>query len=180
MPDAAVIWLQTGYQRFAELGPEGLKVEPLAKNAGISKSSFYHHFADIACFEEDLCRLHLQQCRLIGEKEKQCCSIQPDLVNVLLQHKTDLLFNRQLRVHRHKALYKTTLQKADALTGEHFVKLWIAELNLPYSMLQLQGMFELALENFYLQLTPDNLTANWLKSYFEKLAQVLKNLRLSH
>lgn len=179
MPEAADIWLQAGYKRFAELGPEGLKVEPLAKKAGISKSSFYHHFADTAGFLETLCQLHLQQCHLIAEKEQRCTTINPDLIRVLIDHKTDLLFNRQLRVQRQNPLFNATLQKADALTGTYFVRLWINELNLPYSVQQLQGMFELALENFYLQLTPHQLTTDWLKAYFDNLAQVLKNLRLT-
>jgi len=177
MPEAEDVWLQAGYQRFAELGPEGLKVEPLAKKAGVSKSSFYHHFADTTGFVEALCNLHLRQCHLIADKERNCKTINPDLIAVLISHKTDLFFNRQLRVLRKNPLFKATLQKADALTAEYFVKLWINELNLPYSVQQLQGMFELALENFYLQLTPDNLTEAWLKAYFDSLAQVLKNLR---
>ncbi|MFZ4399682.1 MAG: TetR/AcrR family transcriptional regulator, partial [Bacteroidales bacterium] len=41
------IWIIKGYETFAFFGENGLKVEQLAKSVGISKSSFYHHFADL-------------------------------------------------------------------------------------------------------------------------------------
>ena len=33
-------WIMAGYTTFAERGPEALKVEQLARQVGISKSSF--------------------------------------------------------------------------------------------------------------------------------------------
>jgi AcrR family transcriptional regulator len=41
------IWIEKGYEVFALHGASGLKVEALSKSLDISKSSFYHHFADI-------------------------------------------------------------------------------------------------------------------------------------
>ncbi len=45
------IWIKTGYEIFALSGENGLKIEVLAKKVGISKSSFYHHFADLEIFQ---------------------------------------------------------------------------------------------------------------------------------
>jgi AcrR family transcriptional regulator len=44
-------WIQAGYALFAEQGPSALKIEVLAKMVGISKSSFYHYFADLEVFD---------------------------------------------------------------------------------------------------------------------------------
>jgi AcrR family transcriptional regulator len=56
-------WLFAGYELFAEKGPEGLKIEVLAQKVGISKSSFYHHFADLELFTDFLLKYYLDQAK---------------------------------------------------------------------------------------------------------------------
>jgi AcrR family transcriptional regulator len=104
-PDPTASWLQAGYELFAAGGPAGLKIEVLAKQVGISKSSFYHHFADLEIFRDLLLAYHVRQAHRLAEKEAACACINPALITVLVAHKTDLLFQRQLRVHRHNHLY---------------------------------------------------------------------------
>ncbi len=48
-------------------------------------------------FVEELLNYHLEQSKIIAEKEKLAQTIQPELIEILVEHKTDLLFNRQLR-----------------------------------------------------------------------------------
>jgi AcrR family transcriptional regulator len=43
-------WLDQGLKTLAERGFTGLKAEPLAKALGVSRGSFYWHFADIGAF----------------------------------------------------------------------------------------------------------------------------------
>ena len=43
-------WLDQGLRTLAERGFTALKVEPLAKAMGVSRGSFYWHFADIGAF----------------------------------------------------------------------------------------------------------------------------------
>ena len=45
-------WIIKGYELFANKGSLGLKVEVISKAVNKSKSSFYHHFADIEVFLE--------------------------------------------------------------------------------------------------------------------------------
>lgn len=71
------IWIKTGYEIFALSGENGLKVEALAKKVGISKSSFYHHFADLEIFREYLLKFHLYQAQVMAEKEKNAKNIDP-------------------------------------------------------------------------------------------------------
>jgi len=47
MTDSKEIWVKTGYKIFALNGQGEIKIERLAKIVGKSKSSFYHHFADL-------------------------------------------------------------------------------------------------------------------------------------
>ena len=47
---SATDWLDQGLKTLAESGFTALKAEPLAKAMGVSRGSFYWHFADLAAF----------------------------------------------------------------------------------------------------------------------------------
>ena len=170
-----IIWILKGYEMFAVKGESSIKVERLAKEVGISKSSFYHYFADLEIFIESLLAYHLEQSRKIAAKENAAVSIDPELIQILEEHKVDLLFNRQLRIHQNKPKYFDTLIRSNEILGDEFVHLWVRELNLKLDFRQLQGLFELALENFYLQISYENLQYNWLSNYFKNLKRIAAN-----
>lgn len=169
------VWILAGYTNFALSGENGLKIEKLAKITGISKSSFYHHFADTELFLDQLFAFHLFQCRIIADKEKTVKKINPELINILTEHKTDLLFNRHLRFNQERENYKTVLDKSNQIIGTDFVRIWAEDLRLTLNQKQMEGLFELALENFFLRINNENITAPWLSSYFENLAKIAKN-----
>lgn len=173
------IWIKTGYEIFALNGENSLKIESLAKKVGISKSSFYHHFADMEVFIELLMNYHLQQSEIIACKEKAVKTIDPELINILIEHKTDLLFNRHLRFNHQNKIYKLTLDKSNRIIGSEFVKLWAADTKLNLNHKQLEGLFELALENFFLLINSENLNSKWLSDYFINLKRIAMNFELS-
>ncbi|MCX6303527.1 MAG: TetR/AcrR family transcriptional regulator [Bacteroidetes bacterium] len=175
MIDSNDIWIKTGYEIFAQFGVSGLIIESLARKVGISKSSFYHHFADLELFMEELLHYHIQQSYVIADKEKNAKKINPDLISILVEHKIDLLFNRQLRINRERKLFYETLNRSNQIAGNAFVMVWIKDLNLQLSQKQLEGIFELALENFYLQINLNNLNHLWLSEYFANLKRVICN-----
>lgn len=177
MINSKEIWIEVGYVTFAHAGKDGLKIEKLAQKVGISKSSFYHHFADIEIFVDYLLQYHIKQSYIIADKEQNAKNIEPELIDVLVQHKTDLLFNRQLRVNREIKAYSDILTLSNQIVGNAFVMLWVKELKLSMTQKQLAGIFELALDNFYLQITKDNLNVNWLSQYFEKIKQIIISFR---
>ncbi|WP_119839366.1 TetR/AcrR family transcriptional regulator [Pseudooceanicola algae] len=47
-------WLNAGLQALAVAGPEALKAEPLARELGTTKGSFYWHFADVPAYRKAL------------------------------------------------------------------------------------------------------------------------------
>lgn len=49
-----VDWLQQGLRTLAAEGVSALKVGPMAARLGVSRGSFYWHFADIEAFRSDL------------------------------------------------------------------------------------------------------------------------------
>lgn len=166
-------WIDQGYEVFACQGLEALKIERLAALTGVSKSSFYHHFADLEIFCDCLFDKHLQQSAILAEKERQAAHIDPDLIDILLEHKTDLLFNRQLRFNKQIKVFDDTLQKSNAIVGNDFVQVWARDLSLQLNARQLQAIFALALENFYLQINEKSLTRAWLSEYFKALKSTI-------
>lgn len=166
------IWIIKGYETFALFGENGLVIEQLAKDVEVSKSSFYHYFADIEIFVENLLSHHLEKSKVMAEKEKLAKTINPELINILIEHKTDLLFNRQLRINADKLKYKNTLLKSNYIIGKDFINLWLTDTKINLTVVQAEGLFELALENFFLQINPENIKKNWLESYFENLKRI--------
>jgi AcrR family transcriptional regulator len=168
-------WIAVGYEVFALRGLPGLKVEALAAKVGISKSSFYHHFADVPVFVEALLKTHLEQAARIAASERAARSIDPDLINILVAHKTDLLFNRQLRIHQDNPVFRDTLQKANQIIGTDFIALWSAHTQAQLTPRQWEGLFSLALENFFLQINSENLNRAWLTDYFRRLSAIVRS-----
>ena len=52
MTDTKLPWILCGYDIFSKEGSNGLKIEVIARRVNKSKSSFYHHFADLDLFIE--------------------------------------------------------------------------------------------------------------------------------
>lgn len=169
------IWINAGYETFALHGHGNLKVESLARQVGISKSSFYHHFVDMDCFVDDLLQHHLKQSAIIAKKERAAINIDPELLTVLLEHKTDILFNRQLRIHLNEKSFESVLLQSNRIVGDAFKTVWIKDLNLPLTKNQIDSVFDLALDNFFLQVNADNLHYNWLSQYFANLKKAAGN-----
>ena len=169
-------WLQQGYSTFALDGPEALKVERLARAVGKSKSSFYHHFADLEGFQEYLLQFHLDQAWLLAKKEAACQSAN-DLIDVLLDHKTDLLFNRQLRVHRSHPAFERCFEATAELTTSAILPLWKKMIGLEGQSYLAGLVLQLSLENFYIQLTPETLARSWLIAYFEGLQHLVRSFK---
>lgn len=165
-------WIAIAYEQFALQGWKGMNIDGLSQLVGVSKSSFYHHFADMEILMALLLEHHLVQAKILSQKESLAKSIEPELLNILCEHRIDLLFSRQLRIHRDNAVFANTISKTDQLVGDAIFLLWVRELNPKLGKNQLQSIFELALENFFLQMTPENFSMAWLSSYFANLKKL--------
>ncbi|NBL64078.1 TetR/AcrR family transcriptional regulator [Flavobacterium sp. NST-5] len=170
------IWIKKGYEIFANFGKNGLKIEPLAISVGKSKSSFYHHFADLELFMDFLLNYHIQQSQIIANKEKNAQNIDPELIHILVEHKIDLLFNRQLRINQNIPSYAVILEQSNKIIGNAFVNTWVKDLDLQLTEKQIDGIFSLALENFFLQINIETLNYNWLSNYFKNLKTIAHNI----
>jgi len=172
MKEAEKIWLETGYKCFAYNGPNGLRIEKLAKEVGKNKSSFYHFFADLEVFTERLLTFHLSQAKAISKMESIAKS-EEELISIILEHKVDLLFNRQLRIYRNRPEFKEYLDHIIQFSVHGLLPVWKNIISLSENGALAQMVLHLSLENFYLQITDETLNESWLKAYFANIRQMV-------
>lgn len=172
-------WILVGYELFAKEGPQGLKVEVIARKVGKSKSSFYHHFADIEVFTEFLLNYHVEVAKVIGERERLCKNVVPELLLLLLEIKQDLLFNRQLRIHRSTPAFKACFERVSREMGDAIVGIWAEMLGIPAQESLAGLVLGLTIENFYLQITEETLTYEWLLNYTNEIRFMVQGFKNS-
>jgi AcrR family transcriptional regulator len=168
-------WLNHGYQLFGQEGPNGLKIERISREIGVNKSSFYHHFADLDLFTEELLHLHEQKGQLIVQRFMQCQRIDPDLIHLLIEIKADVLFQRQLRIHRHRSDFARCIEIVHAPIEEGLLMIWCEALELNNHERLGNMLLKLTVENFYLRLTEENLNERWLRAYINELKDMVQH-----
>lgn len=173
--NSKAIWITTGYEIFALNGQSALKIQPLAKKVGKSKSSFYHHFADLELFIDNLLHHHIEKSKIIALKEQNATRLDPDVIDIFLEHKIDLLFNRQLRISQNVKPFALTLDQSNKIVGNSFVNVLAIDLGFQLSQQQIEGIFTLALENFFLQINVETLNREWLSNYFKNIKKIAKS-----
>lgn len=169
-------WIEEGYRSFAYEGPHGLKVERLAKKVSKNKSSFYHHFADLEIFTSVLLKQHLAQAEIIAEKEANCQSLE-ELIAVLVDHKVDILFNRQLRIHRENTEFERCFTTTNTITIPAFLGIWSQIIDLQDNSYLADLVLRFSMENFFLQITDETLEPEWLRNYFDELQKVIRGIK---
>ena len=171
------IWIEVGYEIFSREGMNGLKIESMARAVGISKSSFYHHFADIIIFRDYLLRYHTKRAKIIAAEENQCANIDPELITVLVNAKIDLLFNKQLRINRKIPEYQACLKESTKYIGDSFIRVWAKDLGLGNKIQLASDFLELSTENFFIQLNEDTINSDWLSNYFQNLKNLVSSFQ---
>jgi len=167
-------WILAAYKIFSEEGPSGLKVEVLSRIVGKNKSSFYHHFADLEVFIEILLDYHLDRAAIIAKQESECKNVVPELLLLILEVKQDLLFNRQLRIHRDNLKFRKCFEQSSNMVAEAIIDIWSEMLGLAGNSQLALMVLKLSLENFYLQITPESLNYDWLLNYMKELQNMVK------
>lgn len=174
--DKELIWINEGYRTFANEGPTGLKIERMAKAVQKNKSSFYHYFASLEVFTQRLLEQHLKVVHEIARKEAKARTEQ-ELIVIFLDHKTDFLFNRQLRVYREVKGFEECILKTNDIAIPAILPIWQTIIGLDQHHYLAQVVFMLSLENFFLQITDETLSEPWLVDYFKTIRQMVNGFK---
>jgi AcrR family transcriptional regulator len=171
------VWLKQGYNLFAEKGMNGLKVEELARRVGKSKSSFYHHFSDVESFISLLLKMHTQQAFALAENLPYLNTENGELFQLLPVYREDILFHRQLRIHRQVPEYQHCIGEIMTILETPFVEVLSRMLHLPDSKSTLRLLFVFCVDHFLLRLSNLDIQAECLQQYYQEVAYLVKKLR---
>ena len=171
-------WLEVGYRDFALDGPDKLSVNQMAKKIGASRSSFYHHFAEVDLFVDELLSYHWNMCQKYNEVGRNSCkSLIPDLYKILAQYPIPLQFSRQLFLNRHIPRYDYVFRKSYETSAHIFVlELFADQLGLQLPESDLNYLFLTLGEAWYSRLNPQDLSADTLQGHAEDILQNLMTL----
>jgi len=170
------IWIEAGYKSFAMEGSQNVGIEKLARAVDKNKSSFYHFFADLDVFTSRLLEKHLSQARIMSHKEAKAQN-EAELIDILLKHKLDLLFNRQLRIHRENEAFQDCFAKTNEISIPGFVPIWRKIIGLPENAQLAELVLIFSMENFFLQITEETLSKVWLSSYFKNIKSMVEQFQ---
>jgi hypothetical protein len=95
----------------------------------------------------------------------------------LTEHKVDLLFNRQLRIHRENIEFATCLDKTTNILIPAILPFWKQMIELQDHSYLAELVFQLTLENFFLQITDETLNKTWLSKYFDNIRNLVRHFK---
>lgn len=170
-------WVIKGYDLISEKGFEGLNVELLANRMSSSKSSFYHYFGDLDEFKMELFKHHLQKAEELSQKIKESKSLSPDLVNIFILDRVDVLFHKQIRIYREDKVFRECFEKAYEKVEHAILEKWINHLELQNRPLFAKSLMSLVSDNFLLRITNQNFNHSWLEDYIKELAFLVNQMK---
>lgn len=169
-------WVEAGYELFASEGPKGLKVEVLARIVGVSKSSFYHLFADMEIFRERLLEWHLFRADELSQQAASCRSMD-DFIDVLAAAKMDLLFNKMLRINSEfDQAYADCYEKAHEKVITQIEDIWVEFLGLSNQRHRARSAFRVLSDMFYHRVGKQNLSKEWMKGLLVELKALISEM----
>ena len=169
-------WIEAGYSLFSKEGRAGFKVDLIAKSIGISRSSFYHHFADTEVFMEKLLSYHATRAKRASEKVKFCKIMDPDFLLLMVEEKEYILFNKQLRANRDIPLYKTSFEAAIGIMTIAAMPIWCEMLGLELKQDVALKCFGMTADVLFHRMTSENMNYEWLKSFLDEMKIFFKEV----
>lgn len=171
-----VPWIEAGYEAFGLHGPETLKVEQLSRTVGISKSSFYHHFADIPVFIERLLHYHYRRGEALAAATRACRAVDPDFLRVLEAGAPDLRFQRQLRIRRDNLAYQLSFQRTHRMVEDEVIGIWAEAMGIPGQERLARSIFSVTTDLFYQRATNDSFTYEWMVKFLHDVKGFMQDL----
>ncbi|WP_421765488.1 TetR/AcrR family transcriptional regulator [Ekhidna sp.] len=174
--DKRNIWIDAAYRRFALHGEAGLTVEAIARDLGKNKSSFYHYFGDLQVLTFEILTQHLQNSNEVGRKIKDAIALDPDVIHIIMDHKIDFLFHKQLKLGD-PLVYKEHYEKAYAYVKDPLVAKLSEGLGIKDKQLFSNALVGLVSDNFLLRIQETTLSIQWLRDYLEELQALIKHIK---
>ncbi|MEO1435044.1 MAG: TetR/AcrR family transcriptional regulator [Bacteroidota bacterium] len=175
-----LVWIQKGYFLFGRKGLYGLNVELIASELNKSKSSFYHYFGDLDHFIDKLMEYHRSRAKQIAEKGRNCQNMDPDVILLMIETKDDLLFNKQLRLNGQEPRLNACFEETFNTISDSFMAKWNSTIGMNQKPMLGKVIFNLLVDNFFLQVNEHNLDYPWFQGYIQQLRSIIQQIQMAY
>jgi AcrR family transcriptional regulator len=172
----AEAWVKVGYTILGTEGIEGIKVEHLARILGLNKSGFYHYFGSMNTYLQNLLRHHIAVAKVVAEDVAACANFDPDLLMVIIKHKTFFLAESQLLVKCRPSQFSSELNEATRIVNKDILPLWRSVTHLPEDITVALAYLNIIHHFFYTRISPDNISYEFLHSLAIETKEVLNKV----
>ena len=124
-------WVKAGYKLLSTDGLEGIKIERLARELSLNKSGFYYYFGTMEEFIKNLLQYHVHVAKEVAREIAKCEKIDPDLLHLVVQHKTFFLVESELLVKSRISHGGYEMDEAGKIIIKELVLLWRRDNNIP-------------------------------------------------
>lgn len=172
-------WIDAGYDLFSIEGQDGIQVERLARVLGLNKSGFYHYFGDRETYFEHLMRHHSHLGTTFIKTAATLDSYDPGFIQLMVDNKSFVMFNRQLLRNRHEAIFLKTHDELQGRLDPVIGPLWAKSLGLDAESTIARRYFEIVRDVLNSRLDNENLTYPFLHGVVAEALGVFNEIRKS-
>ncbi len=167
--------IEIGYHIFAMNGPEHVE-DRVAQEVNLKRNEFHDQFGSEETFIEQLLSHHIALVDEFLEDTEHCKSWDPDLINLIVEYKTTILFNRQLKLHSNDPIFSLTFNRVSYLVRAQAFDLWRKYTDLwQHHELSLE-LFEVLRDVFHSRISSEKMNYEYLKSLTNEFKGLIEKL----
>lgn len=179
-PTQKTKWIETGYRHFAEYGPSELKIKNIAHDAGVSRTTFYHFFADMVDFINHLLEHHRERSKEIIAGFEKCKTYIPDVFKVIEANRTTFFFHRQLLIHKEKPVFSLTYEELNHRSDDVIYPLWAENFGFKGNPLLGKKIHRMLRDIWYINLSPEDRTCEDFIEHARRIRLQVQPFAISH
>ncbi len=169
-------WIEIGYNVFAKEGLPGIRIEALARNLRLNKSSFYHFFGDLENYKAELIRYHFTKADHLVSDIALCTNFDPDFLNTVIRHKVSVVVHMQLVTNRTVPLFFNAYEKINDIVDPKAVPFWAAFIGIPHNPDLALQYWQVVRDMFYSRISLDNLNYAFLKNIVQEAKGIAEKM----
>ena len=169
-------WIIKGYELLAVSGPDGVKVERIARMLNVNKSAFYHYFGDREIFFEQLMDHHDKIGVQFAKEVSELKSFNPGYPNLLIKYKTSVFIQMMLRKHKDVPVLYDTFIRVRNRNNKVQIPLWAKYIDIQDTKLA-EELFDFTRDKIFSQMSITDLAPDSFSDMFEEIRLMIKKIR---
>lgn len=144
-----------------------MKIGSLAKAYLLNRPNFYYHFKSLDLFQKAILEHHQERGKRHAQLVRDRCeNYHPDYLNLLLEEKEYIFFQKQLAFRQSVKDYQDIFTSLQLSGVNSVVPLWVKSFGVPNWDLNLvTQLFARSSNRFFAKINPEEFTFNYLVDY---------------